>query len=260
MESNTTTPGQPSVPQGNMLFYKQPEFLNHEFHGSLGLRRPERPFEFARHARILPLTITEIPSAQKHFPVIFSDLENPIPLAVVGASDDVNLFIDDDGNWEGGTYIPAYARCYPFALAPRSEEQYAVIIDRAAPIVSDEPEQPFFEGDKVTAETQSLIDFCAQYDAESKRTREFGQRLKELELLTGQQIMRNVPDQDAEPIARYFAVDSDKLGQLDSNVVKEFFDQGYLAAVFAHIFSLDNWQRVMERDGRRAGSGAATAN
>ena len=260
MNTETASTGQPTVPQGSMLFYRQPEFLNHEFHGALGLRRPERPFEFARQARVLPLTITEIPSAQKHFPVIFSDLEEPMPLAVVGSADDVNLFVDDEGNWEGGTYIPAYARCYPFALAARSEEEFAVIIDRAAPIVSDDPEQPFFDGDKVTPETQSLIDFCAQYDAELQRTRDFGMRLKEFDVLSGQQIMRNVPNQEAEPIARYFAVDSDKLGELDSTVVKEFFDKGYLAAIFAHLFSLENWQRVMERGGRWVDPGAAKAN
>ena len=78
---------------GRMLLYKQPELLNHQAHGSLGLRRPERPFEFARSARVLPLTLGEIPSAQKHYPVIFSDMDNPVPLAVVGTDEDVNLFV-----------------------------------------------------------------------------------------------------------------------------------------------------------------------
>jgi hypothetical protein len=44
---------------GRMLLYKQPELLNHQAHGSLGLRRLERPFEFASSARVLPLTLGE---------------------------------------------------------------------------------------------------------------------------------------------------------------------------------------------------------
>lgn len=233
---------------GQKLFYEQPELLNHEMHGALGLRQPERPFEFARSARALPLTLSEIPSAQKHFPVVFSDLENPVPLAVVGTLDDVNLFIDDEGNWERETYIPAYVRCYPFALAARTDDEFAVVIDRAAGSISDDPEQPFFGDDReVTPETQALIDFCGRYDAEAKRTAQFGLRLKELGLLAGQQVTSKTPEGEEVPVASYVAVDSEKLNELDDTVVRELFGEGYLAGIFAHLFSLENWQVMTDR-------------
>ena len=248
MTDQSTSTGQDTAPAGQKLFYKQPELLNHEAHGSLGLRLPQRPFEFARKSRALPLTLNEIPSAQKHFPVIFSDLDNPVPLAVVGTLDDVNLFIDDQGQWESETYIPAYVRCYPFALAARSDDEFAVVIDRAAESISDSPEQPFFGDDsKVTPETQALIDFCGRYDAESKRTAQFGQRLKELGLLVGQQVSRKTVEGEEVPVANYVAVDSEKLNDLDDAVVKELFDQGFLAGVFAHLFSLENWHVMIKR-------------
>ena len=254
MTNENTAAGQDTAPVGQKLFYKKPELLNHEAHGSLGLRRPERPFEFARKSRALPLTLSEITSAQKHFPVVFSDLENPVPLAVVGTLDDVNLFIDEQGRWERETYIPAYVRCYPFALAARSEDEFAVVIDRAADAVSDDPEQPFFGDDrKVTPETQALIDFCGRYDAESKRTAQFGQRLKELGLLVGQQVSRKMPDGKDEPVANYVAVDSDKLNDLDAAIVKDLFDRGFLAGAFAHLFSLENWHVMIERMSAREG-------
>jgi hypothetical protein len=257
MTNQNTAAGQDTAPVGQKLFYKQPELLNHEAHGSLGLRRPERPFEFARTCRALPLTLSEISSAQKHFPIVFSDLENPVPLAVVGTIDDVNLFIDDQGNWERETYIPAYIRCYPFALAARSKEEFAVVIDRAAQSISENPEQPFFDSDKkVTPETQALIDFCGRYDAEIKRTEQFGRRLKELGLLVGQQVSRKMPDGKDVPVANYVAVDSEKLNDLDNAVVKELFDQGFLAGVFAHLFSLENWHVMIERMAAREKSAA----
>ena len=127
---------QDTTPVGQKLFYRQPELLNFEAHGALGLRVPDRPFEFARKSRALPVTLSEIASAQKHFPIVFSDLENPVPLAVVGTIDDVNLFIDEQGQWERGTYIPAYVRCYPFALAARSKDEFAVVIDREHAVVA----------------------------------------------------------------------------------------------------------------------------
>ena len=233
---------------GQKLFYRQPELLNHQSHGTLGLRVPERPFEFARKSRALPVTLSEIASAQKHFPVVFSDLDNPVPVAVVGTRDDVNLFIDETGDWEREVYIPAYVRCYPFALAARSNEEFAVVIDRAAESISDDPEQPFFGADKkVTPEIQALIDFCARYDAETKRTVQFGQRLKELGLLTGQQVTRKTQAGEEVPVATYVAVDSEKLDKLDDAVVRELFGQGYLAGIFAHLFSLENWQVMINR-------------
>lgn len=240
--------GQDMTPVGQKLFYRQPELLSHQSHGSLGLRVPERPFEFARRSRALPVTLSEIASAQKHFPIVFSDLENPLPLAVVGTRDDVNLFIDENGNWEREVYIPAYIRCYPFALAARSDQEFAVVIDRAADSVSDNPEQPFFGADKkVTAKTQALIDFVGRYDAETKRTVQFGQRLKDLGLLAGQQVTTKKENGAEEPVASYVAVDSEKLDKLDDAIVRELFGQGYLAGIFAHLFSLENWQVIINR-------------
>ena len=248
MTNENVAAGQQTTPVGQKLFYRQPELLNHQSHGSLGLRVPERPFEFARKSRALPITLSEIASAQKHFPVVFSDLENPVPLAVVGTRDDVNLFIDEDGNWEREVYIPAYIRCYPFALAARSNDEFAVVIDRAAESVSSDPEQPFFGDDKkVTPQVQALIDFVGRYDAETKRSVQFGQRLKELGLLAGQQVTRKTQSGEELPVASYVAVDSEKLDALDDTVVKELFNEGYLAGIFAHLFSLENWQVVINR-------------
>jgi hypothetical protein len=239
---------------GKMLLYRQPELLNHQAHGSLGLRRPEKPYEFARNARVVPLTLGEIPSAQKHYPVIFSDMDNPVPLAVVGRDENVNLFIDENGRWEDGAYIPAYVRCHPFALAARSEDEFAVVIDRAADSVTDDPDQPFFDGDKITPETQSLMDFCARYDAEARRTAEFGRRLKALGLLVGQQVTRTAPGGEAEPFASYITVDGDKLNELEDSALQDLFGSGFLAGAFAQLFSLENWQLVIERESRRTGA------
>ena len=254
MSNEQAAAGQEQAPAGTMLLYEQPELLNHQEHGALGLRRPERPFEFARRVRVLPLTLAEIPSAQKHYPVIFADLDNPVPLAVVGRDEDVNLFVNENGEWEHGVYIPAYVRCYPFTLAERSGDEFAVVIDRAADIVTDEPEQPFFDGDKVTPETQSMLDFCARYDAETKRTAEFGRRLKELGLLAGQQVTRTAPGGEPESFASYVAVDSDKLGELEESVLRDLFGSGFLAGAFAHLFSLENWQTIINRHLQRTGS------
>lgn len=254
MTNESTAVAPQSAPVGRMLFYKQPELLNHQVHGSLGLKQTERPYDFARKAKALPLTLGEIGTAQRYFPVIFSDLENPVPLAVVGTVEEENLFVDEQGRWDPDVYVPAYARCYPFALAAKSSEEFAVVIDRAADSISENPDQPFFDGDTVTPETQKLIDFCGMFDAERKRAGEFGRRLAELGLLSRQQAKRTAPDGTESQIATYAGIDREKLAALDKDVVKELFDKGYLAAIFAQAYSLDNWRSLMERHARRTGT------
>ena len=93
---------------GNMFLFERPELLNKEQHGGLGVDRPEKPFAFCSQIRAVPLTISEIPSAMKDYPVVLMSEEDPIPLAVVGLVDDVNLFVDENGMWEENTYIPGY--------------------------------------------------------------------------------------------------------------------------------------------------------
>ena len=134
------------------------------------------------------------------------------------------------------------------STAARSNDEFAVVIDRSAESISDNPEQPFFGDDKkVTPETQALIDFVGRYDAEIKRTAQFGQRLKELGLLAGQQVTRKTQNGEEVPVASYVAVDSEKLNELDDTVVRELFGEGYLAGIFAHLFSLENWQVMTDR-------------
>ncbi len=233
--------------EGKMFLYEQPELLNHEHHGNLGLVKVDKPFGFVRDVKALPLTVSEFASAQKSYPIVFSDNKNPVPLAVMSVFEGKNLFVSDDGEWASLNYIPAYVRCYPFAFATRPDDQYAVVIDRAATSISDNPDQPFFEGDKLTPGTDKFIEFCGQYDAERKRTREICERIRDLDLLTGQQATQTDADGKEQVIASYIAIDASKLSDLDKDLVHELHQNGTMSFIMAHLFSLENWQRLVAR-------------
>lgn len=229
-----------------MLFYQQPELLSVEEHGTLGLIRPEQPYAYAATAKAIPLTIREFSTAQKFYPIVFSNPTNPVPVAVTGI-DDHNLFIDSGGHWQNHCYVPAYMRCYPLAVASGPDGNAAVVVDRAAAHISESPEQPFFAGREIADGTKALVDFCAQYDAERRQTITFGKRMTELGLLTGQQATQQFPGQEPQTIASYTAIDARKLQELDADVLKELFSDGSLSTIYAHLFSLENWQRLIER-------------
>ena len=256
MADSTTSTAQDSV-SGKMFLYEQPELLTVEKHRTLGLTPVDRPFAHAADVRIMPLTMTEFSSAQRHYPIVFSGMENPIPLAVVGVLEDVNLFVEN-GQWDPQCYVPSYLRCHPFAFASSHEGRVAVVIDRAAQSISETPQYPFFANGELTKETEQMMRFCAQYEAERKRTEAFTNKLKELELLTSQQATFKPEGQSEEQtLANFISLDTQKLTDLASEVVHELHRSGQLSAMYLQLYSLDNWRMLMARRQRRAGASAA---
>lgn len=225
---------------GSMLLYDKPELLSKEDHGHLGLRSLPQPFAFARNVRAIPLVVSEFRSVQRHCPIVFTEREKPIPMALLGVLEPRNLFVDDQGRWRIPGYIPAYLRCYPLALATAAEDRYALVVDRAADMVSDQPEVPFFDADgELTPALQERLEFCRNYQADKQRTQAFCETLQRLDLLVEQQATHTV-DGERRPLARYVVVDQEKLMNLDKDTLQTLLQDGSLAAIIAHLFSLDN--------------------
>lgn len=240
------------VVDGKLFLYEKPEMLAREDHMGLGLTPIETPFAHTKDYKAIPITLTEFRTAQKHYPIIFTELENPIPLAVVGVVEEKNLFLDANGKWDELTYVPAYLRCYPFAFAHHGEDQMAVVIDRAAAVISDQPKYPFFDGEEISEHTKQMSDFAARYVGERRRTEQFCKLLVELNLLTGQSVTQgDAQDGNNEVLANYVAIDAEALAVLDDAKVAELHKEGLLSAMYAHIHSLENWTHLITR--RRLG-------
>jgi hypothetical protein len=239
--------------EGKMFLYRQPELLTAADHGRLGLSAVPGPFGFVRSVKAVPLVSLEFSSAQKDYPVVFSDTDVPLPLAVLGVIDDVNLFVDEAGNWNLPHYIPSYLRCHPITFARTSvNDQLAVVIDRAAATISEQPDEPFFAGDKLAEKFQERVDFCARYNLERQKTIAFCRRLKDLDLFTGQQVTHQARGGGGgRSVGSYVAIDIEKLGGLDSATVRELHVDGALSAIYAHVFSLENWSRLLHRRSER---------
>jgi len=81
-----------------------------------------RDYSFAAEANAIPLTVDEIPTAMRHYPIVLAPGRTATPVALVGFEQGKNAFVDKDGAWQEGTYIPAYVRRYPFGLVRESAE------------------------------------------------------------------------------------------------------------------------------------------
>jgi hypothetical protein len=236
---------------GNVLFYSAPEPLNNEAHAKLGLRRIDRPFAFAAGSQAVPLTVTEFALAALSFPVIFAG-DRRQPLGVMGVMSDNNMFIQSNGFFEIGVYVPAYIRRYPFVLAnDEARGQMVVCIDRGAGMIGDLPDLPFFDpAGQPTDYTKNCIQFCNDYEVEIRRTEQFLALLTELDLFETRKTTYTPTNPDGTPgqpqdIAEFFAVSEEKLKALPDDKIRHLLDTGALNQIYAHLQSLLGWDRLI---------------
>lgn len=245
--------GQGSALSGQVLFYSNPQPLSAEQHGGLGLKQIEKPFAFLGKAHAVPLTVNEFGLASTSYPIIFVGNEKT-PIGAMGVRQDENLFVTGDGNVDSDFYIPAFARRYPFVFAnDQSQERLLLCVDRDAPMVSNQPDVPFFENGQPTEYTNNAMQFCQEFERQRRSTGEFVKRLNDLNLFTQKSANFQPRDQQGNPsgdqqrIAEYWAIDEQKLNDLPDEQLAQLHRDGILGACYAHIISLLNWSRVVNR-------------
>jgi len=243
---------------GNVMFYSNPQPLNKEKHGKFGVTAVNNPFEFMAKQHFVPLTAQEFGSAAASYPVVFAgDEKNPI--AIMGIRGEENLFVTNEGLFEQDYYMPAFARRYPFVLAnDPGNERFVVCVDEdASCVTSKKPTQAFFEGDEATQFTQEAFQFLQNFERDRQSTVQMVAKLKELDLFELKDMHFQGQNADGSPaerqkIAEYYAVTDERLKKLPEATLKELADSGILAAVYAHMISLGNWQRLVNMTLRRA--------
>lgn len=240
---------------GKLFLFERPELMTKEQHGELALSAPAKRYQFCASVRAIPITISEIPAAMKDYPVVLMSAEQPIPLAIVGLVDDVNLFVDENGDWEENRYVPGYVRRYPFGIASEaSGERMAIVIDSAFEGLAAGGDAPLFDGDAPAENTQAAIEFCKTYERDRLMTEEFGKRLAPFELIQGQ-TAQYTPQGASEPqaFAQYFGIDEEKLNALSDEQIIELRKSGMLPVLYAMMMSLGNWRTLLQRRAKRFG-------
>ncbi|KCZ92452.1 SapC family protein [Hyphomonas johnsonii] len=255
MDNPPATPqnGNPPALTGQVLFYKQPQPLAPEDHGGLGVKQIAEPFGFLREAHAVPVTVTEFGLAAACYPIIFVGAEKT-PVAVMGIRQGQNLYVDATGRVPEDYYLPAFVRRYPFVFAAdEASDRLVLCVDRAAPMVTNQPEVPFFENGQPTKFTNDAVEFCKEFERQRRATTDFVKMLTDLDLLEQKTVNfqpRDNAGNDAGPqqkIADYFAISEERMNALPAEKYLELRGNGAVGACYAHLVSLLNWQRVIQR-------------
>ena len=239
-----------SPPPNLPVFYNDLAPLSSTLHSKFKVRSADRAPYLAK-VNAIPLTIDEFISAQRHYPIVFSAGENPVPLALMGLNDGVNVFINDEGLPINPVYIPAYVRRYPYLLArlDQNAEELSLCYDPTSDMIGENVDgDALFDGDKPSDTLNGILKFCEDFEIAAQRTSAFIKELQELDLLIDGEVTIQ-PDGAPQPfVYRGFRmVDEEKFRDLNGDVLRKINQNGILPLVNAHLFSLPQIRDVFGR-------------
>ena len=233
------------------LMYQALEPLNSTQHSKMKVRSNISIPQLAKmHA--VPVTVDEFALVQRDYPIVFTVGENPVPIALMGLNEGVNVFLDDDGKpMDRSTYVPAYIRRYPFMLARlRSDsDELSLCFDPSSGAVGEFDEgQPLFEGDQPSEATKAILQFCEQFETAGQRTAAFLDELKKSNLLMEGEVAIQPQGFEQPFVYRGFRmVDEEKVRDLRGDELRKMNQSGLLPLLYAHLFSLSQMREVFAR-------------
>ena len=237
--------------EGMPLFYNGIEPINLDQHGKMKVRGiTSMPEMGGTHA--VPLTVDEFTLVQRHYPIVFSIGGPPVPIALMGLNEGVNVFLDQDGRaLDPNIYIPAYLRRYPFLLArlrPDTDE-LSLCFDPTSGAIGDFDEgELLFDGTEPSAATKAILEFCEQFEAAGLRTNAFIEDLVKSDLLMDGEVAIQPEGLDQPFVYRGFRmVDEEKLRGLRGDELRKLNQNGLLPLIYAHLFSLTQMRDVFGR-------------
>jgi hypothetical protein len=241
-----------TAPQFSLpLFYNGLEPLSSDAHGDFRIRPQDTaPFLVDQHA--VPITVDEFTLVQRHMPIVFASGDDPVPLALMGLNEGVNVFMGDDGRLiETNFYVPAYVRRYPYMLArlrPDADE-LSLCFDPTSPTIGAfDDGMPLFEGGQPTQVTRDVLAFAESFEQAGMRTQSFMAELRELGLLMEGEVSIQPDGADQPFIYRGFQmVNEEKLVDLRGDQLRKMMKSGMLPLIHAHLFSMGLMRDIFAR-------------
>jgi hypothetical protein len=246
-ETNGRQQGEEKKPAAMPLFYSRPVPIAPETFKGKSLSR-KGGFAFARKAGAVSLNGSEFGVAQRHYPIIFAPEAEPRPQAILGLRMGENRFVSAEGRWAGHAYVPAYVRRYPFIFTTtRKADELVLCADADSGWIVDGTSNPFFANGKPNKFIEDAGNFCKAFHTEHEKTRLFCAALVEQKLLVAKNFEIETAAGRKAKLGPFHVVDTARLVALPDGVVLDWHRRGWLAAIHAHILSLNNWADLAAR-------------
>ncbi len=212
-----------------------------------GLKLASAPdFSFVATDVSVPLCIEELGLAAPFYPIVFTEGEQTLPMAITGLRRDQNLFVDKTGAWASGVYVPASTRNYPFVVVDLGEGREFVGVDAQSNLLGADKDERLFANGAQTELCKSRVALCVAYRESMRKTLEFGAALREAGLLDVRQAQVALPGGDEKlRLDGFTAVNLERLDKLSDETFLHWRKQGWLTPLYHHLASVSQWQRLL---------------
>ena len=231
-----------------LLFYKEAVPVSKEKHTDLSIETTQ-DYSFANGVNSVPLTATEFPFAARDYVIVFAGAQTPMPVVILGAQQDTNVFVSSEGQWQG-RYIPAFVRRYPFVFSSNEDAStFTLCVDKEFAGLNEEDrgERLFDAAGEKTAYLDKMLNFLQEYQLQFQRTQTFCQKLKELDLLESMQAQISLPSGSQQSLTGFQVISRDRLKALDADQLAELAKSDALELAYLHLQSMNNFSRMAER-------------
>ncbi len=217
--------------------------------------------EFCRHLNAIPISYMEFSVACRDYPLVFTSGDKGqtyAPVAVLGLTDGENLFLAN-GVWDKSVYLPAYVRRYPFCMARVTldkVEQADRLICVEKDFLDDKGEIMFDAEGKPLPKWEPIEKLLQEYEADLERSREMSSILSDYALLEPFTMQAQTQAGAAMNLTGMYRVDEKKMEFLNASQHKNLIKKGVMGRIYAHLISLDNFARLLNR---KVGSAAGAA-
>lgn len=207
-------------------------------------------YGFSRKTNSVPLMAAEFPQAAAEYAIVFAGgPDNIMPAVILGVRDSENLFLSNDATWEA-RYIPAFVRRYPFVFSSTDDgKRFLLCIDEAFSGFNKEGrgQRLFGEDSKPTPYVDDILKFLQSYQTQFNITRQFCQRIKELDLLEPMQAQVEMKGGQKLSLTGFMAVNRAKLKALPGDKLAELAKTDELELLYLHLQSMRNFQGLPGR-------------
>jgi hypothetical protein len=213
-------------------------------------------FGFAADFHIASIMVHEFARAASLYPVVFledKEQDSFRPVVLMGMDAGENLFVGADGAWNA-SYIPAMIRRYPFALSKGAEEnRFVVCVDEASTLLSDTEGAPMFdEKGEPTQVIENVKRYLSELQQMDMLTQQFSRFLLTNNLLTPLNMRVNAAQ--ARNITGCYVINEERLNAFSDALFLEVRAKGFLPAMYAHLMSLPQIERLVQLSKAKTGS------
>src|SRR5262249_37992370 len=199
-----------------LLIYERAVPVSPQQHGSKSVQ-VGTDYAYAKEVNSVPLMAAEFELASNEYAVVLAGEPVMImPMALLGVMDKENVHVEANGAWTG-KYVPAFVRRYPFVFSSSDDGgTFTLCIDESFSGVNDDGvgERLFDSAGNRTQYLQNVLGFLQAYQMQFRATRQFVQRLEDLDLLDAMEAQFTLNSGQRMKLGGFRTVNREKLRNL----------------------------------------------